>query len=58
MKIIKSHYRLTRDDIIGIIIIIENKLSKESIILYMGYFYNNITSCDINGNDDELLEDS
>ena len=53
MGIIKADYKLSRDDIIGIIIIIENKLSKESIILYMGYFFNNITSCD---NDEQLLE--
>ena len=53
MGIIKADYKLSSDDIIGIIIIIENKLSKESIILYMGYFFNNITSCD---NDEQLLE--
>ena len=58
MNIIKSHYKLTRDDIIGIIILIENKLSKESIILYMGYFLNNIKSCETNDKtDEELLDD-
>ena len=32
---------LTRQNLLTLIVMIENKLSYESIILYMGYFFNN-----------------
>jgi hypothetical protein len=35
---------LTREDLLTLIVMIENKLSFESIILYMGYFLDNIKS--------------
>ena len=53
MGIIKKS--LTRDDILDIIGIIESKLSSESIILYMGYFLNNIDSCETASNNDQQL---
>jgi len=57
MGIIKSSDRLSRDDIINIILLIETKLLNESIILYMGYFLDNLDSCESNHKTDkELLE--
>ena len=55
MDIIKPSYKLTRDDLIGIIVLIETKLSMESIILYMGYFFDNSDSCETNDKNDEQL---
>jgi hypothetical protein len=55
MEIIKPSYKLTRDDLIGIIVLIETKLSMESLILYMGYFLSNSDSCETNDKTDQQL---
>jgi hypothetical protein len=55
MEIIKPSYRLTRDDLMGIIVLIETKLSMESLILYMGYFLSNSDSCETNDKTDQQL---
>lgn len=56
-KIIGHEYNLRKEDLLNIIISIDNKLIKESIILYMGYYLNNILLCDKDNQSEKILND-
>lgn len=47
LKEMKINEKLSRQNLLTLIVLIENKLSYESIILYMGYFFNNINTPDM-----------
>ena len=57
LNIVKSDYILNKKDLLDIIKSIDDTLIKESIILYMGYYLNNKSTCDTEEQTDKILND-
>lgn len=57
LNIVKPNYILNKKDLLDIIKSIDDKLIKESIILYMGYYLNNKSTCDTEEQADKILND-